>query len=233
MEQTENFRNQSASDIAANILNRYKTENKSRGEYIGASGDLMTNEVTHRSLVPSVSDPSIWMIRVKQGLEQQLVRSILFKALKAKSEGKKVGLKSAFCTPSKGYVYLEAGEEISAREGYAGLQGFYPSTFKLVPINDMTSLLNIVVKKRPLQPGQWVRIKRGPLKGDLAKVYSVSEGGQSCVIQAVPRVDYSARKEGEAKSKVGPRYNSTEYMLYTTLYYTILYYIILYYTIIY
>ena len=204
MEQTDAFHSKSASEIADDILNRYRTENRSRGEYMSAGGDIMTSEVTHRSLVPGVADPSIWMIRVKLGLERQLVRSVLFKALKAKTEGKRVGLKSAFCTGSKGYIYLEAFEEVSAREAIAGLSGFYISTFQLVPISDMTSLLNVKVTRMPIKPGQWVRMKRGPLKGDLVKVLSVSEGGDNVVIQAVPRIDYSA-KPGEAnKSKVRP-----------------------------
>lgn len=203
MEQTDAFRNRAATDIAADLLNRYRTENRSRGEYMGAGGDIMTNEVTHRSLVPGVSDPTIWMIRVKLGMEQQLVRSILFKAIKAKSEGKKVGLKSAFCTASKGYIYLEAFEEVSAREMIMGLSGLYISTFTIVPIHEMTPLLNVKVKKRPILPGQWVRMRKGHLKGDLAKVISVSEGGDNVVIQAVPRIDYASRP-GDKKSKVRP-----------------------------
>ena len=164
---------------------------------------MMTSEVTHRSLVPGVTDPSIWMVRVKLGLEQQLVRSIMFKALKAKAEGKKVGLKSVFCTSSKSYIYLESHEETSARQALMGLSGIYISTFQLVPISEMTALLTIRVKKKPLKSNQWVRMKRGPLKGDLAKVLSVSEGGESAVIQAVPRIDYSARAADGKSQRLG------------------------------
>ena len=43
------------------------------------------------------------------------------------------------------------------------------------------------VVKRPISEGQWVRLRRGPLKGDLAKVLEVMEGGSRAFIMAVPR----------------------------------------------
>jgi transcription elongation factor SPT5 len=186
------FETKTAAEIAEDIKNRYRTNYQTRGEYFeGARSEYATSEVTQKSLVPGVGDPTVWMLRCKPGLEMQLVRSILLKSLKAKSMGKRVGLKSAFCGNSKGYIYLEAFEEVSVREAIQGLTSLYHSSLKIVPIQQMTSLLTITVKKRPLKAGQWVRIKRGELKGDLAKVLSLNEGGETAVIQAVPRIDFT------------------------------------------
>ena len=46
--------------------------------------------------------------------------------------------------------------------------------------------------------GQFVRIRRGLLKGDLAKILLIYEGGNKAIIQAVPRPDYL--KEGKFRS---------------------------------
>lgn len=46
-----------------------------------------------------------------------------------------------------------------------GIRLIYGSSFSQVPIGEMTSVLTTTVQKKPLIVGQWVRLKRGPLKG--------------------------------------------------------------------
>ena len=148
----------------------------------------------------SFSSVDLSQVRCKPGEERQLVRSILMKQFSAKMAGEALKLKSAFCTGAKGYIYVEALAEPLAKEALSGLRGIFWSSkddvpaFSKVPINQMTSLLNVKVTKRPLKNNQFVRIKRGPLKGDLAKVVYVYEGSSKAVIQAVPRPDYTKEK---------------------------------------
>ena len=112
-----------------------------------------------------------------------LVRAILMKQVDARRKGHPLKLKSAFATSSKGYIYLEALAEPLAREAiqghtlfpsfspltysFLGLRGFYLGSFNKVPIPQMTSLMSVTVEKRPLVVGQFVRIRRGPLKVSL------------------------------------------------------------------
>ncbi|KAJ1419809.1 hypothetical protein B484DRAFT_400062, partial [Ochromonadaceae sp. CCMP2298] len=66
----------------------------------------------------------------------------------------------------------------------------------------MTQLLVCPVRRRPLKDGQWVRFKRGLLKGDLGRVVGVLEGGTRALVQAVPRPDYAASAQSEQQARV-------------------------------
>lgn len=123
------------------------------------------------------------------------MRSILLKQMTAHAKGEPLRLKSAFCTSSKGYIYLEALAEPLAREAIQGLRGIFFSKFFKVPVREMTSLLSVKVQKRPLKEGQYVRLRRGEMKGDLAKILRLLEGGSKAVIQVVPRPDYDKEKK--------------------------------------
>lgn len=69
--------------------------------------------------------------------------------------------------------------------------GIFHHSVTKIPVQEMTSLLNITVQKKPLQKGQYVRMRRGPLKGDLVQVADLLEGGSKAMIKAIPRPDYS------------------------------------------
>jgi transcription elongation factor SPT5 len=159
---------------------------------------------SHPPLFPS-SPPhclsGIWRIKVNPGSEKQLVRSILWKTMSRQREGKPVLVKSVFCTPTAGYIYIEAIEEPLAREAIAGLSGIYYSTLKRVPLAEMTTLLTFTVRTKPVKEGQWCRMRRGPLKGDLVKIVRLVEGedgGTRALIQAIPRPDYENANKGKA-----------------------------------
>jgi len=50
--------------------------------------------------------------------------------------------------------------------------GFYRTTLKLVPTEEMVDVLTVKKKEGPkVDPGSWVRIKRGVYAGDLAEVF--------------------------------------------------------------
>jgi transcription elongation factor SPT5 len=148
--------------------------------------------VLQQSLLPSVSDPCIWRFKVSTGKEQLLVQTIMRKAVDSKLKGGPLRIKSAFCGSSKGYVYVEGIAEPLAREAVVGLRGIYQRTMKLVPVQEMTAVLNVATTKTPMTVNQWARVSRGPLKGDLVRIVVIYEGGNKVMIQAVPRPDYSA-----------------------------------------
>ncbi len=216
------FQNASVEELAKDYQERYR-QTETRASFLGSRGtgvvqniDLLANDVVKQSLIPGVNDPGIWRIKVVPGLEKQLVRAILFKTMARQREGKPILIKSAFSTPTAGYVYIEALEEPLAKEAilgrflspsliiFSGLSGFYFSTMKKVPIAEMTTLLTFTVRSKPVKEGQWCRMTRGPLKGDLVKVVRLVEGddgGTRAFIQAVPRPDYDNVAKGKAKPK--------------------------------
>ena len=44
---------------------------------------------------------------------------------------------------------------------------------QMVPLNEMTDVMRVVKEQVGLKPKQWVRIKRGVFKDDLAQVSSI------------------------------------------------------------
>jgi transcription elongation factor SPT5 len=158
--------------------------------------------------LPSINDPSIWRIKCAPGREFQLVRSIFLKHMAKQATGNTNStLKSAFHNSSKGYIYVEAMSEVCAKDAIQGLRGLYFTTMTKVPVNEMTNVLRCTTDKVPLKVGQWVRVRRGPFKGDLARVIDIFDGGERCFIMAVPRPDYTlmaSDTKKNAKSTIRP-----------------------------
>jgi transcription elongation factor SPT5 len=196
-------------DIADDIVNRYKKQATVARRVgvlasdfaagAGAPAPFKPGTVAQQSFLPGLNDPHIFMVRCKPGKEQLTVRGIMLKALEKIRAGKPAGIKSAFCSYSKGWVYVESVAEPLAREAVQGFSALLHYTFKMVPIPQMTALLSFKIHTKPLKDGAWVRLKRGALKGDLARVVKVLPGGDRALIQAVPRIDYTMA--GERKSR--------------------------------
>ena len=182
-----------ALDIADDIVNRYKSAarvHRSAAQYGQGQGVFRPGDIRQQTALPSGKDPHIWRLRCKQGEEIQAVRSIMCKQQALKESGKTIGINSCFSTSSKGYIYIEAVAEPLARQAIQNLRSVWGGTMTLVGVQSRTSLLSFTSTKKPLKEGQWCRLRRGPLKGDLAKVLRVIEGGDMALIQAVPRPDY-------------------------------------------
>ena len=199
--------NTDASELAQRYEEQHRIERK-RQKYMqdmaDSSGGIGKGTVAQQALLPSIQDPSIWRVKCTNGNEFQLVRSILLRHIDHQMKGgRKSTLKSAFHSSSKGFVYIEAFSEVCAKAAIMGLRGLYVTSFTKVNIPEMTQVLNASVKKTPLRVGQWVRLRRGPLKGDLARVIELMEGGDRAFVMAIPRADYSSHT-GTNKSTVKP-----------------------------
>jgi transcription elongation factor SPT5 len=193
----EQYRRKAMEERTHRFTNIYDTPGVMQAGRIGT--------VLQQSLLPSVSDPCIWRYKVATGKEEQLVQTIMRKAIDSRMKGGPLRIKSAFCGSSKGYIYVEGVAEPLAREAVFGLRGIFQSSMKLVPVQEMTSLLNVVTNKQPLQMNQWARVSRGPLKGDLARIVMLYEGGDKVMVQVVPRPDYSAGVTGAANANAAKK----------------------------
>ncbi|KAM0750817.1 transcription elongation factor Spt5 [Meredithblackwellia eburnea MCA 4105] len=153
-------------------------------------------------LMPSVNDPSIWGIKCKIGRERELVLSLSRKAaaLAASDTATPLRIISAFHRDSiKGYIYVEARAEDHVRAAVAGLIGVYSHNAGgvfLVDIEEMPDLLRTKQKKVDIQPGGWVRIKRGKYAGDLAQIMDMSENGEEVTVKFIPRIDLTPKDDG-------------------------------------
>lgn len=112
-------------------------------------GPEATNAVSQQSLVPSVSDPSLWMISCSTGKEQEMVLQIMNKCVAYARQGRPLGICGAIAAQSKGRVYIESYSEPAVVEAIAGIRGLLQYTMRLIPIQDMTTVMTVVPKKKP------------------------------------------------------------------------------------
>ncbi|KZS88010.1 transcription elongation factor Spt5 [Sistotremastrum niveocremeum HHB9708] len=177
--------------LAEDVEQRYKRS----AAAIPYSGDL--NTVPQRLLMPSVNDANLWQVRVRPGKEREIVFSLMRKAIDVEFTNKPLTILSAFQRDSlPGMIYVEARSQDAVQSACHGLVGvFLGRGIVLVPIEEMASLLLIKKKEFVLNPGAWVRMKRGKYAGDLAQVIDVTENGEEAGLKFVPRIDLSPKEE--------------------------------------
>ncbi|KAJ0421631.1 Spt5 C-terminal nonapeptide repeat binding Spt4-domain-containing protein [Aspergillus carlsbadensis] len=157
--------------------------------------------VPKRLLLPSVDDPSIWGVRCKAGKEREVVFAIQ-KRIEERPLGSRNPIKiiSAFERGGamSGYIYVEARRQADVMDALQDMSNVYPRTkMILVPVREMPDLLR-VQKSEELNPGGWVRIKRGKYIGDLAQIEEVETNGLAVTVRLVPRLDYGLNEDSGA-----------------------------------
>jgi transcription elongation factor SPT5 len=133
--------------VDRNILDRGTGEIGSGGDE--TFGGPSYSAVSQQSLVPSVSDPSLWMFSCQTGKEEELVYQIMNKCIAYAAQGKPLGITSAVAAQSKGKIYVESYSEPAVIEAMQGIRNLMQYSMRLVPINDMTTVMTVVPKKKP------------------------------------------------------------------------------------
>jgi hypothetical protein len=112
-------------------------------------GPEVSNAVSQQSLVPSVSDPSLWMVSCSAGKEQELIMQIMNKCVAFARQGRPLGICGAIAAQTKGKIYIESYSEPAVVEAINGVRGLLQYTMRLIPIQDMTTVMTVVPKKKP------------------------------------------------------------------------------------
>jgi transcription elongation factor SPT5 len=105
--------------------------------------------VSQQSLVPSVTDPGLWMFSCPTGKEQELVYQIMNKCVAFAKRGKPLGITSVVVAQTKGKIYVESYSEPAVMEAVQGVRGLMQYTSVKVPIADMTTVMTVIPKKVP------------------------------------------------------------------------------------
>ncbi|TMW63337.1 hypothetical protein Poli38472_002278 [Pythium oligandrum] len=180
-------------EAAEDIVNRIKKRHQqSRRTYEDdeEGGDMVQSEVAQQSLLPSIQDPRMWVFKCKPGREQHLVIALMNKFLDFSRRGEPLHVKSVVASSSKGFIYVEAEREPHAKDAVNGLRDIMQYSMKLVPVHEMTSVLNVKKKRKPVVAGTWARFKRAGLyKGDLCKVMEILDNGSRAIVKMIPRLD--------------------------------------------
>jgi transcription elongation factor SPT5 len=153
----------SVQDLARDIEERHRMQRRTVGpsmsehpqrasnvddeEQVG--GPEVYSAVSQQSLVPSVSDPSLWMISCATGKEQELVLQLMNKCTAFARQGRPLGICGAIAGQTKGRIYIESFSEPAVVEAIQGVRGLLTYTMRLIPIGDMTTVMTVVPKKRP------------------------------------------------------------------------------------
>ena len=203
MENMERMENEE--EIEKQIKERYAAH------LAGFDGDVVGSAVDQQALHPTVQDPKLWLVTVKQGKERETVVCLMQKAINMHKTGKgAVAIKSA-CVQDhlKSYIYVEAERESDVKKALTGMRHVYHSKpIKLVPINEMVDSITVTKKKvENIQYQSWVRMRGGVYKGDLARVIDINYADNQCSVQLVPRFDYAllqAKEEGTAAGRAKP-----------------------------
>ena len=145
----------SVEEMAQEIEDRHRMSRRtvSRTAYLDQGADDVGGPefipaVAQQSLVPSVSDPSLWMVSCSNGKEQELVFQIMNKCIAHARQGRPLGISAAIAAQSKGRIYIESFSEPAVMEAIQGVRGLLQYTMRLVPIQDMTTVMTVVSKKK-------------------------------------------------------------------------------------
>lgn len=79
----------------------------------------------------------------------------------------------------------------------------------MVPIKEMTDVLRVVREQSGLKAKQWVRLKRGIFKDDIAQVDYVDLAQNTVHLKMLPRIDYTKLRGALRSSQVCNHYVTT------------------------
>ena len=179
--------------INAYYRNRYN-EDAIAQERFGQSGEAMSDEITQQTLLPGVKDPNLWMVKCQIGMEKETLLKLMHKFLAFQHTDERLQIRSIVVPEHvKGYIYIEAFKQTHVKQAIEGVSNLRLGqwTQKMVPIKEMTDVLRVVKEQVGLKTKQWVRLKRGVFKDDLAQVDYVDMAQNQVSLKLLPRIDYS------------------------------------------
>lgn len=149
-------------------------------------------DITRQSLLPTVKDPKIWSVACRAGKEREVVVTVLQKYFNMINTPTPILIYSCYALDHlKGIFWVEADKEAHVKQALDGLPNIYRSKIALVELQERPETLHVPTKSSDVGPGDWIRVKRGVYRGDIAQVLDVDEVKQSVSVKIVPRVDYA------------------------------------------
>ncbi|KAJ2014463.1 transcription elongation factor spt5 [Coemansia sp. S680] len=178
-------------ELEARLRARYSGYGDAGRATAGAGAAVDGDWVPQRLLIPGIRDPHLWVCACLQGKERDIVLAAARRVFQWHGKGKFDGVYSAFCRDGlSGHIYVEARSVTEARDVLEGIPGVFVSKLGLVPLGDMVDVVKIKARAPRINPGAWVRVRRGNYAGDLAQVVAVIEAADSVEVRLVPRLDY-------------------------------------------
>lgn len=144
--------------------------------------------------LPPPRDPNLWMVKCRIGEEKATALLLMRKFLTYLNTDEPLQIKSVV-TPEgvKGYVYIESYKQTHVKAAINNVGNLRMGQWKqeMVPIKEMTDVLKVVKEQVGLKVKQWVRLKRGLYKDDIAQVDYVDLAQNQAHLKLLPRIDYT------------------------------------------
>lgn len=165
-------------------------EFEERAKWSKIESDTTTSNIAQRRLLPSIDDPKLWLVSCRKGKTQEAAINIMQKALHMQAEGRPLKIFSAFASSHlDDRIYVEAYQKLHVTEAISGMHILFDNRTTIVPMEEMADVFAMdQVRKVTAKPGDFVRIKSGDYKGDLAQIWRLDEQRGKAVVKVVPRL---------------------------------------------
>ncbi|XP_011641792.1 transcription elongation factor SPT5 [Pogonomyrmex barbatus] len=184
---------QKEDEIEEYLRKKYADESLA-ARHFGDGGEEMSDEITQQTLLPGVKDPNLWMVKCRIGEEKATVLLLMRKFITYQFSSEPLQIKSVVAPEGvKGYIYIEAYKQPHVKAAIENVGNLRMGIWKqqMVPIKEMTDVLRVVKEQTGLKAKQWVRLKRGIYKDDIAQVDYVDLAQNQVHLKLLPRIDYT------------------------------------------
>lgn len=134
------------------------------------------------------------MVKCRIGEEKSTALLLMRKFLTYLHTDEPLQIKSVIAPEGvKGYIYIESYKQTHVKTAIENVGNLRMGKWKqeMVPIKEMTDVLKVVKERIGLKVKQWVRIKRGIYKDDIAQVDYVDLAQNQAHLKLLPRIDYT------------------------------------------
>jgi transcription antitermination factor NusG len=145
-----------------------------------------------------VSDPKLWQVRVKKGMERIAAMALMNKVIDFATKGKPLTILSAtYAENIENFIFVEAYKIESVKEAIEGLHFCY-FKIEMVNLNEMTKLYEDQDQNLSMpEEGQWVRIKEGLYQDDLGQVERIVDKNK-IYVKLIPRMNIGSGRGANA-----------------------------------
>lgn len=188
------FSNQNEEEIEQILRKKYADSEHQGRSHFGDGGEEMSDEITQQTLLPGIKDPNLWMVKCRIGEENATILLLMRKFLTYANTDNPLQIKSIVAPKGvKGYIYIEAFKQTHVKAAIENVGNLRMGVWKqeMVPIKEMTDVLKVVSEQTGLKKRQWVRLKRGLYKDDVAQVDFVDLAQNQVHLKLLPRIDYT------------------------------------------
>ncbi|KAL1502723.1 hypothetical protein ABEB36_007827 [Hypothenemus hampei] len=175
-------------------LRKKYADDGAAAKHFGDGGEEMSDEITQQTLLPGVKDPNLWMVKCRNGEEKATCLLLMRKFLVYQNLNEPLQIKSVIAPEGvKGYIYIEAYKHPHVKAAIENVSSLRAAIWQqqMVPIKEMTDVLRVKKEQTGLKSKQWVRLKRGLYRDDIAQVDYFDMAQNQVHLKILPRIDYT------------------------------------------